>query len=206
MLEIYSIMFYKTILTNDVHQNNKKNGKKNKNHNRSRAKTDLTNKRGSSESLLPWLSAHTSWASTGSRCCPCSPWHSPAGSRKAWAEWRAALWRSSRCRAAGTHADGPRSPSHKPPASMKQRRSVRRRRRWKGGEKIVHFASFHIFLLQVTSNSWSTAHSGNWNLRAKHLLRDLVGSWLSWSLLNPVDRLLCVSTRGNSAVITEKKS
>lgn len=122
-------------------------------------------------SLLPWLSAHTSWASTGSRCCPCSPWHSPAGSRKAWAEWRAALWRSSRCRAAGTHADGPRLPSRTPPANVKQRRSeVDVSGAEKGKRKCVHFTSFYVFLPQVTSNSWSTAHSANWFLRAKHLL------------------------------------
>lgn len=105
----------------------------------------------SRESLLPWLSAHTSLASTESRCCPCSLWHSPAGSRKAWAEWRAALWRSGRCRAAGTHADGPRLPSRKPPANMKQRRlELDIRGTEKGNRKCARFTFFYIFLLQVT--------------------------------------------------------
>lgn len=157
-------------------------------------------------SHLPWLSAHTSWASTGSRCCPCSPWRSPAGSRKAWAEWRAALWRSGRCRAAGTHADGPHSPSHKPPAKRKQRRSeLDVRGAEKGEEKIC---ALHIlYHLSSASNLLQLENCPLWKLitEGKTLAqRSCVGFWLFLHLLNPVSRLLCVRTRENSVVITKK--
>lgn len=206
MLEIYSFTFYEQnlviwdhwcvcIFKSDVYWKNKKQQQQQQGRsgqNRLHGHVHVTWL--SRESLLPWLSAHTSSASTESRCCPCSLWHSPAGSRKAWAEWRAALWRSGRCRAAGTHADGPRLPSRKPPVNMKQRRlELDIRGAEKGNRKCACFTSFYIFLPQVTYYSWKSADSGRWYLRAKHLVKHVVlGFRLSRCQSNPVDRPMCL--------------
>lgn len=74
----------------------------------------------SKDPFSPLLSAHTSWASTGSRYCPCSLWRSPAGSRRASAGWWAAPLKSGRCRAGDTHAGVPHWPSRKPPVGHKE--------------------------------------------------------------------------------------